>query len=100
MSRRRQLQGMIVMEHNRRRTTTLKVRSNIDQHLAYLRQLLEDLDREIQDFIRRTPLWHEDAELLQSFTGIGPKVSACLIAEMPEMGTLTRTKASALVWPP
>jgi transposase len=96
MGRRRQLQGMIVMEQNRRRTTTLKVRCNIDQHLAYLRQLLEDLDREIQDFIRRTPLWHEDAELLQSFTGIGPKVSACLIAEMPEMRTLPRTKAAAL----
>lgn len=96
MSRRRQLQGMFVMEHNRRRTATPKIRHQIDQHLAYLRQLLEDLDKDIQDFIRRTPLWHEDAEILQSFTGIGPKVSACLIAEMPEMGTLPRTKAAAL----
>jgi len=96
MTRRRQLQGMIVMEENRRRTTTPKVRLNIDQHLAYLRQLLKDLDREIQDFIHRTPLWHENAEILQSFTGVGPKVSASLIAEMPELGTLPRNKASAL----
>ena len=34
MSRRRQLRDMIVMEGNRRRTSTPKVRGNIDQHLA------------------------------------------------------------------
>jgi transposase len=96
MTRRRQLQGMIVMEENRRRTCTPRVRGNIDRSLAHLRQLLKDLDREIHDSIRRTPLWHENSEILQSFTGVGPKVSASLIADMPELGTLTRGKASAL----
>jgi transposase len=96
MTRRRQLQGMIVMEENRRRTCTPRVRSNIDLSLAHLRRLQKDLDRDIHDAIRRTPLWHEKAEILQSFTGIGPKVSASLIADMPELGTLPRTKASAL----
>lgn len=96
MTRRRQLQAMIVMEENRRRTCTPRVRGNIDRSLAHLRQLLKDLDREIHDSIRRTPLWHENSEILQSFTGVGPKVSASLIADMPELGTLTRGKASAL----
>ncbi len=96
MTRRRQLQGMIVMEENRRRTCTPRVRANIDLSLAHLRQLLKDLDRDIQDSIRRTPLWHENSEFLQSFTGVGPKVSASLIAEMPELGTLPRTKVSSL----
>lgn len=96
MRRRRQLQGMIVMEENRRRTCTAKVRANIDRSLAHLRQLLKDLDREIHDSIRRTPLWLENAKILQSFTGIGPKVSASLIADLPELGTIPGTKASAL----
>lgn len=96
MSRRRQLRDMIVMEGNRRRTCTPKVRSNIDQHLLYLRQLLDDLDREIHDFIRRTPLWHEKSEILQSFNGVGPKVSASLIADLSELGTAPRTQISAL----
>lgn len=96
MTRRRQLQGMIVMERNRRRTCTPKVRGNIDRSLAHLEQLLKDVDREIHDAIRRTPLWHEDSEILQSFEGIGPKVSASLIANMPELGMLPRTKATAL----
>ncbi len=96
MSRRRQLRGMIDMEANRRRTCTPTVRGNIDQLLAYLRQLLKDLDRDIQGAIRRTPLWHEKADILQSFLGVGPKVSACLVADMPELGTLPKNKASAL----
>ncbi len=96
MSRRRQLRDMIVMEENRRRTSTPKVRANIDQHLAYLRQLLKDLDREINDVIRRTPLWHENSAILQSFNGIGPKVSASLIADLSELGTAKGTQISAL----
>jgi transposase len=96
MSRRRQLQAMIIMEDNRRRISTPKVRPNIEQHLVFLRQLLKELDREIHDFIRRTPLWHEKAEILQSFCGIGPKVSASLIADMPELGTLPGPKVTAL----
>jgi transposase len=96
MSRRRQLQGMIVMEQNRRRTCTPKVRGNIDQHLAYLRQLLKDLDRDIHDAIRRTPLWHEKSEILQSFDGVGPQVSASLIADLAELGTARGAQISAL----
>jgi transposase len=96
MTRRRQLQGMIGMEENRRRTCTPRVRGNIDQHLAYLRQLLKDLDREIHDAIRRSPLWHESSDILKSVVGIGPKVSASLIAEMPELGTFAGPQASAL----
>jgi transposase len=96
MTRRRQLQGMIVMEENRRRTCTPRVRGNIELSLAHLRQLLKDLDREIHDSIRRTPLWHENSEILQSFKGIGPKVSASLIAVIPELGTLPGTKVAAL----
>lgn len=96
MSRRRQLRDMIVMEENRRRTSTAKVRGNIDQHLKYLRQLLKDLDREIHEAIRRTPLWHEKSEILQSFNGVGPKVSASLIADLSELGTARRTQISAL----
>jgi len=96
MTRRRQLQGMIVMEENHRRTCTPRVRHNIDQSLAHLRQLLKDLDREIHDSIRRSPLWHENSEILQSVTGVGPKVSASLIADLPELGLLPANKATAL----
>jgi transposase len=54
------------------------------------------LDQDIHDAIRRTPLWHENSDILQSFDGVSPKVSAALIADLPELGTLPGTKASAL----
>jgi transposase len=96
MSRRRQLQGMIVMEQNRRRTCTPKVRRNIDQHLAYLRQLLKDLDREIQDFIQRSSLWHDQGDIIRSVPGIGPVACSSLLAYLPELGALKRQPVSAL----
>ena len=74
----------------------LRVGLKVHGSKAHLRQLLKDLDREIHDSIRRTPLWQENSEILQSVTGIGPKVSASLIADLPELGALHRTKASAL----
>ena len=96
MTRRRQLQGMIVMEENRRRTCTPKVHGDIDLSLAHLRQLLKDLDRDIHDSIRRTRMCDENLDFGQSFTGIGPKVSASLIANLPELGLLPGNKDSAL----
>jgi transposase len=96
MTRRRQLQGMIVMEENRRRNSTPKVRGNVERSLAHLRQLLKDLDRDTQDFIRRTPLWHDKAAKLKEVTGIGPVVSSELIAHLPELGTISHKKIAAL----
>ncbi len=97
VTRRRQLRDMITMEENRLRTCTARVRGNVEKSLAHLRQLLDDLDREIQDFICRSPLWHEKAMILQEVIGIGPVVSTSLIALLPELGSIDRKKISALV---
>ena len=97
VSRRQQLHGMIVMEENRRRLATPRVRQNIEAHIAYLTQLLKELDREIDDFIRQTPLWHEKSEILKSVPGIGPAVSSELIAHLPELGLLGHKQITSLV---
>lgn len=96
MSRRRQLTEMIVMENNRRHQASIRVRPNIDHHLTVLEQLLKDLEREIDDFVRRTPLWHEKADLLRSVPGVGPVVSCQLLAFLPELGHLSRKEIAAL----
>ena len=98
MTRRRQLQGMIVMEENRWHLHPQSARQHRPAP-GLSAPTPKDLDREIHDSIRRTPLWHEKSEILQSFTGVGPKVSASLIANLPELGTLPGTKASALAGP-
>ena len=42
-------------------------------------------------------MWREKDALLQSAPGVGPIVSATLLAELPELGTLNRREIAALV---
>lgn len=84
------------MEENRRHMATPKVRPSIHRLLATLRQLLADLDRELDDFIRQSPLWQGDAELVQIVPGIGPVIAYGLIAFLPELSTLPRRPLAAL----
>jgi transposase len=97
VARRRQVIEMIVAEGNRRRRASQRrVIGAIERHLAVLQAELSELDRDIDDAIRKTPAWQADAELLQSVPGVGPATLRTLIAELPELGRLTRRKIAAL----
>jgi transposase len=98
VARHRQVIEMIVAETNRRRMATQhRVLQAIERHLALLQAELSELDRDIDDAIRKTPAWQEDADLLVSVPGIGKATLRTLIAELPELGRLTRRKIAALV---
>jgi transposase len=98
VARRRQVIEMIVAEGNRRRRASQRrVVRAIERHLALLQAELSELDRDIDDAIRKTPAWQADADLLKSVPGVGPATLRTLIAELPELGHLTRRKIAALV---
>lgn len=98
VARRRQVIEMIVAETNRRRMATQRrVIRAIDRHLAVLQAELAELDGDIDAAIRGTPAWQADADLLRSVPGIGPATLRTLIAELPELGHLTRRKIATLV---
>jgi len=98
VARRRQIVEMMGAERNRKRSLNSKrLLRGVDRILAALQKELSDLERDIGESIRGTPAWREKDELLQSFPGIGPKISSLLIADLPELGTLTRRKIAALV---
>jgi transposase len=98
VARRRQVIEMIGAEANRRRTATQRrVIRAIERHLAVLQAELSERDSDIDDAIRRSPAWQADAELLQSVPGVGPVTRRTLIAELPELGRLSRRKIAALV---
>ena len=98
VARRRQVIEMMVAERNRRRMATQRrVLKAIERHLALLQSELSQLEGDIDGAIRQTPAWQEDAELLNSVPGIGPATRRTLIAELPELGRLTRRKIAALV---
>lgn len=98
VARRRQLVEMIGMESNRRRQArSPKVLKGLEQTLATLQAALTDLDREIDDQVRGSPLWRATENLLTSVPGIGPITARTLIAELPELGQIDRRSIAALV---
>ena len=98
VARRRQIVETMGVERNRKRSLTQRrLLKGVDRILALLQKELSDLERDIGDAVRGTPAWREKDELLQSVPGVGSKVSSMLIAELPELGALTRRKIAALV---
>jgi transposase len=98
VARRRQVIEMIVAEGNRRRRANQRrVVRAIKRHLALLQAELSELDRDIDDAIRKSPAWQADADLLKTVPGVGPATLRMLIADLPELGRRTRRKIAALV---
>lgn len=95
--RRQQLIEMLTAEKNRLRTTHASLRERVMAHISWLEQELEDLDKDLQDAIKKSPLWHEQDQLYQSAPGVGTVLSTILLASLPELGTLNRKQIAALV---
>lgn len=62
-----------------------------------LEQQIEDLDRAIAELVASDDDWRGKAELLMSIPGVGPATAHCLLAELPELGKLSRTAIAKLV---
>ena len=88
---------MMTAERNRRRQlTSQRLIKGVDRVLATLQAQLTELEGDIDIAIRGTPAWREKEDLLTSVPGIGPKIARTMIAELPELGTLTRQQIAAL----
>jgi transposase len=97
VARRRQLVEMMVAERNRRRSLTRsRLIKGVDRVLAALQQELTTLESDIDETIRRSPVWRETEELMTSVPGVGQKTAHSLIAELPELGRLDHKRIAAL----
>jgi len=98
VARRRQLVEMLVAERQRRaQMKDSVVRRDISQHIRWLERRLTQTTRDIGGVLEATPAWRVTDNLLQSAPGIGPHTAAVLIAELPELGQLSRRQIAALV---
>jgi transposase len=97
VARRRQLQTMLSAEQNRRTTAPPRVRPQLEAHIGWLQQALADLDQELDQTIRSSPIWRAKDDLLQSTPGVGPVLSSTLLADVPELGSLNRKAIAALI---
>ncbi len=98
LTRRRQLLEMVVAEQNRLGfAAAAAVRRDITQHIHWLQRRLRDVDGDLEQAVRTSPVWRLKEDLLRSVPGVGPVVSRTLLGELPELGTLSHRQIAALV---
>lgn len=98
MARRRELVELRVAERNRLRQGTAGwVRRDLERSIDALTKRIEAIDAEIEDHVKGSPIWQVQEDLLRSVPGVGKTLSRTLLAELPELGQLTRRKIAALV---
>ena len=96
-TRRNQLMTMLVAEKNRMRRVTGAARPRIEAHIGWLEQELKDLDGDLRQRLRQSPVWREQDDLLRSVPGVGEQLSVSLLAYLPELGTLDRKQIATRV---
>jgi transposase len=97
VTRRRQLRDMITAESNRLELASPPMIRKIKGHIAWLRKELAEMDDDLKRTLRGSSVWRERDDLLRSVPGVGPVLSATLLAQLPELGNLTRQEVAALV---
>jgi transposase len=97
VARRRQIVEMIGAERQReKRAVNRRVRKSIARIIVALEKELLDVDTDIGDLVRSSPVWREKEDLLASVPGIGKTTARTLLAELPELGTLDRRGIASL----
>jgi transposase len=97
LTRRRQVVDMLTAEKNRLKRAQGSISNSIRTHILWLEQSLREVDKNLNDSIKSSPLWCEKDEIIQSVPGVGPVLSMTLLAELPELGVLNRKQIAALV---
>src|SRR4051794_34210362 len=97
VARRRQLLEMLVAERDRRHAADPALHEGIDAHLRWLGEALAGIERDLDTAVRESAAWRAKEALLRSVPGVGPVSARTLLAELPELGSLTRRQAAALV---
>ena len=100
LTRRRQLVEMLGAERNRLGQVFGKgkraVKKSLKTHIAFLERELRIADSDLNDAVRRSPVWREQDDLMQSVPGVSRVLSHTLLADLPELGRLSRREIAKL----
>lgn len=97
ITRRRQIVGMITAEKNRLHAAPKWTSKDIQTNISWLEKCLKKVDKDLQNLLKKSPVWREKDEILRSTPGVGPVLSMTLLSGLPELGTLNRKEIAALV---
>lgn len=95
---RRQLLTVRTEQHNRRQVTrSAKARKAIDAVLKTVDRQIESLDKQVRKLIDSDDDMSRKDRIIRSVPGVGPVLSATLLASLCEIGRVDRQQISALV---
>ena len=98
LARRRQLVSMLAEEKTRlQQARSRPVRNGIQRHIRWLERELQDVERNLTDSVRHSPMWRAKDNLIQSVPGAGRVLSFTLLADLPELGHLSGKQIASLV---
>jgi len=96
-NRRRQIVEMLTAEKNRLGASPAWCHKDIRSHITWLEKRLKRANDDIDDLIKQSPVWRQKEKILTSVLGVGPVVTTTLLCGLPELGSLSARKLSALV---
>ena len=96
VARRRQIIQMIVAEGQREKRAAPRAKRSIARLLKTLRRELSEIDADIDETVRGSPVWCEKENLLTSVPGVGSGTARTMLADLPELGSLDRRQIAAL----
>jgi transposase len=98
LTRRHQLVELRTAESNRLgQATSPRIKASIRAVLTTIEKQIASIDDDLDDRIKRSPVWKEKEDLLTSVPGVGPLTARTLLACLPELGTISRQAIAALV---
>jgi len=97
VTRLRQLTEVRTAQLNQSRMVTdPAVVALIDELLALVARQIRELETSIAQLVAQDPLWHQLDQVFRSIKGVADRTVARLMAEMPEIGTLSNKTISKL----
>ena len=97
VTRLRQLTEMRASQLNQQRLVTdRKVQASFKKLLALLTRQIGELEQSIAVLLGKDPLWRELDQAFRTIKGVADRAVARLMAEMPEIGTLSNKTISKL----
>ncbi len=94
--RRRQLVTQLTAEKNRLSSALDYVLDDVQEHIDFIEGKIKTAEANIQALINQKPELRAKVEIIDGITGIGPVTASTLVAELPEIGTISRQKIAAL----
>ena len=97
IARRRQLIDLMIMEKNRRQVMGKNLEASHTRMLKCIKKEILWVENRLDTAIEKETSWSEKRRVLLTVPGVGDTMVYTLLAELPELGTLSNKQVASLV---